>query len=674
MRVSYNWLKDFVDITAPPHELGEKLTAVGLALDALDLREGPEGGDAVFDFDVATNRPDCLSHLGIAREAAAVYGVPLRRPEFDLRETDGEAKDRFSVSIEDPLLCGRYCGRHVSGVRIGASPDWLKARLEALGVRSINNVADATNYVMLELGQPLHAFDADTLQGRQVVVRRAAPGERLTTLDGVERELNPEMLLIADGERGVAIAGVMGGAETEISLTTTNVFLESAWFDPVSIRKTSRAIGLATEASYRFERGADIEIARYACDRAAALIQTLAGGVVHRPAYDLYPGKKAPASVRLRRKRIAGFLGAPVADEIVERIFERLGFSLEQTGDGWSITAPSHRIDIACEEDLLDEIARSYGFDKFPSSLPSWNGYGSALPQESAERTLRNNLAAAGYSEIYSYSFSSEEAERRFRPHAEPVRLVNPMSEDATILRTSLAPSMLAAVLWNLHRGIRDLQLFELSKVYDARGENRSLILAACGALRSKSVHEPERAFDFYDLKGDVEQILEAFHAPLDAASDDLPPYYHPGRAARFGALAVFGELHPDCAEMFKIRHRVYLAEIDVEKLLALPQSRRMKEVPRFPAVRRDFSLLLDKATQYADLHRIMMSAGIPELVRVAPFDRLETGPFPESKYSLSISVLYQSAERTLTDAEVDGFDQRLLQILEQRLGAQLRK
>src|SRR5262245_12249191 len=284
MKISYNWLKEFVDVPEGPKELGTRFTNIGLAVDALEST----GDDSVFELDVATNRPDCLSHLGVARELGVVYNERLKPPAFHLREGDQHAGDIFSISIADPDLCARYCGRYIAGVKIGPSPDWLKKQLEALGVRSINNVADVTNYVMLELGQPLHAFDADTLQRQQIIVRRAELDEKITTLDGVTRELSPSVLVIADANRAVAVAGVMGGSETEISAGTKNVLLESANFDPLSIRKTSRTLGVSSEASYRFERGADVEMARYACDRAAAMIQQLAGGSIFRNVIDVY--------------------------------------------------------------------------------------------------------------------------------------------------------------------------------------------------------------------------------------------------------------------------------------------------------------------------------------------------------------------------------------------------
>ena len=670
MKVSYNWLKEFVEITEKPQELGDRFTSVGLAVDAME----PHGSDTTFELDVATNRPDCLSHLGVAREIAAIYGSELKPPKVEVQENDQRAADLFSISIVDPDLCARYCGRYIANVKIGPSPDWLAARLELLGVRSINNVADITNYVMLELGQPLHAFDADTLEGQQIIVRRANLDEKMTTLDGVERELNPSMLVIADANRAVAVAGVMGGADTEISGNTTNVLLESANFDPISIRKTSRALGLSSEASYRFERGADVEMARFACNRAAALIQELAGGYILQDVIDVYPRKRRAAIATLRRKRIESFLGAPVDDAVVDRIFHRLGFSTTRTRDGWSVEVPSYRLDIAREEDLLEEIARHHGFDKFPSTLPKWSGYGSALPTESAERLLRNRLAASGYSETIPMAFSDNTTERRFRPDVEPVTLINPMAEDESILRTSLVPSMLRTIQWNANRGIRDVQLYEIGKAYRNDGENRSLIMAATGALRTKAVHEAEREVNFYDLKGDVQDLLDTFTVKFHQESSPLPPYYHPGRSARVGDVLMFGELHPDYAREYKLKSRVYIAELDIQLLFESRDRGSVAGVPRFPSVRRDFSLLLNRNMRYADVEKAVRMPGIPELVRVEPFDRLETGPFPESKYALAISLMYQSPERTLTDEEVETFDKRILDSLRKQLGAELRQ
>jgi phenylalanyl-tRNA synthetase beta chain len=673
MKISLSWLKEFVDIPVDTGELGRKITSIGLAVEGTESH----GSDTIYELDVTTNRPDCLNHLGVAREIGAIFGSPIRRPEYKFRESARKTADVFSVSIEAPELCGRYCGRYISGVTIGPSPNWLRQRLESVGIRSINNVADVTNYVLMELGQPLHAFDADTLHGHQIIVRRADIGEIMTTLDGIERSLNPSTLVIADAQRAVALAGIMGGAETEISTKTTNVFLESACFQPQSIRKTARSLGMNTEASYRFERGSDIQMAQMACDRAASMIQEVAGGEIHQGLLDVYPGKTDAIKVPLRRSRIANFLGSNVEDSVVDSIFQRLEFKSTKTTEGWNVEVPSFRVDIFVEQDLLEEIARHVGYDRFPGSLPAWRGYGSYLPQEAAERRLRDLLSNSGYSEITTYSFSDEATERHYRPDIDPVKFQNPMTEDAAILRTSLVPGILKSLHWNLNRGIHDLQLFELSKTHSKTGETRALVLAATGGMRSHSVHETTRDFTFFDLKGDIESLLEDFGAQAEIANlttEQIPFYYHPGRSARFGKLAVFGEIHPDQLESLKIRQRVILAEVDVEAILSKTSRHTVQAIPRFPAIRRDFSLVLDKGTQYAAVERMIADVGIPELTHIEPFDRMESGQFADTKYSLSLSVIYQSADRTLTDTEVEGFDRRILGILEQRLGAQLRK
>jgi phenylalanyl-tRNA synthetase beta chain len=670
MKVSCQWLNEFVEIADTPQDLGTRLTNLGLAVDALEFRSN----DSILELDIATNRPDCLSHYGVGRELAAAYGTSLKRPVFEMRESDRNASDVFSISIADPDLCARYCGRYIAGVKIGPSPEWLKSRLESLGIRPINNVADVTNYVMLELGQPLHAFDADALEGGQIIVRRAELDEKIKTLDGTERELNPSMLVIADARRAVAVAGVMGGAETEISPATTNVLLESANFDALSIRKTSRALGLSSEASYRFERGADVEMADYACNRAAAMIQDLAGGTIYQQVIDVYPRPRRPVMVRLRSSRIESFLGAAVDGMTVERILLRLGFELGPSGQDWIVGVPSYRLDIDREEDLLEEIARHSGFDKFPATLPKWTGRGSGLPGEQSERLLRNALAASGYSEIIPMVFSDESTERKFRPDVEPVRLLNPMADDESVLRTSPVPSMLRTIQWNLNRGIRDMQLYELGKTYGQGYERWVLILAATGALRNKTVHESEREFGFFDMKGDVEDILETFNLETGTSVESIPAYYHPGRAATHGNIAMLGELHPDYAAEYKFRNRVYLAEIDAALLLEMKDRRPIRPIPKFPSIRRDFSLLLSKGIQYSDVEKAVWSVNVPELVRIEPFDRLEAGPFDGSKYALAISLTYQSSDRTLTDDEVETFDKAILNSLKQRLGADLRQ
>lgn len=669
MRISLNWLKEFVDIADEPSALGEKLSLAGLAVDEVV----EEGDDVILELDITTNRGDCLSHLGVAREVAAIYDQEVRLPKFEVTEGNKPLEGAFAISITDPDLCRRYCGRYIAGVTIGPSPDWLARRVEAVGIRSINNVADITNYVLMELGHPMHAFDADTLGDNQIIVRRADPDETLTTLDGETRRLDPSMLVIADRRHAIALAGIMGGEETEISGSTKNVLLESAWFDPLSIRKTARALNLNTEASYHFERGADIEMARTACDRVAELIRETADGEILQGVIDVYPGKAPQPEVSLRRARIKQYLGMEVADQDVLRIFTRLDFDPKDAGDGWTVTVPTHRHDIIREEDLLEEIARQHGYDRFPSTLPAWSGQGQRLPWQVEEATIRDTLSSLGYSEACTICFSNREIEEKFAPGVDPVRLRNPLSEEAPILRTSLVPSMLRSIQWNLNRGARDVLLYEIAKVYPKDGEHRKLAIAATGSARSRSVHNDSVESDFYTLKGDVETVLGNFSVDTSGSADGIPSYYHPGRSLGIGDVAVLGELHGAGADLFKLRQKVYIAEIEIEKLYeAGLRNVAAAPIPKYPAIRRDLSLLLDRKVRYSDVVGAVRAADIPELVEVEPFDRLDKGPFPESCYSLAVAIVYQSSERTLTDAEVQDFDRKVLDRLEQ-IGAKLR-
>ena len=671
MLVSYNWLQEFIDIQVDADELGRKLTMVGLAVDALEARDG----DTVFDLDISSNRGDCLSHLGVAREACAALDVDVRRPEFQIEEVDRAADEAFSISIADPDLCGRYCGRYIEGVQVGPSPDWMVRKLESVGIRSINNVADITNYVLMELGHPLHAFDADTLEGGEIIVRRAELDETIQTLDGEKRELDPSMLVIADSNRAVALAGVMGGVDTEISTSTTNVLLESAWFDPLTTRKTARALNLSTEASYRFERGADIEMALHACDRTATLIHELAGGKVYRGVIDVYPGREESSRASLRRRRILEYLGMEVPEQEVVRVLTRLEFEpVENDEEGWSVRVPTHRHDISSEEDLMEEIARHHGYDRFPSTLPVWAGQGSALPWTSEERIVRETLSGLGYSEACTIPFSSEEMERGFAPDLDPVVILNPLSEEAPVLRTSMVPSILRSLLWNLNRGTRDVGLYEIGKIYPTDGESQQLVLGATGALQAKTVHHNQTELEFFRLKGDVEALLAGFAVDKTPDASTLPAYYHPGRAIRLGEVAVLGELHQDQTNLFKLRQKVYVAEIQIEELYASGRTEiAARAIPKYPSIRRDLSLIINRKTDYSAVVRTIYGEDIDELIEIEPFDRLEQGPFPDDCYSLAIKLIYQSASRTLTDDQVQDFDRRILARLETELGARLR-
>src|SRR5262249_46101584 len=518
MKILYNWLKEFVDVTAPPAELRSRLSLTGTAVDAIgDSPAGP-----VFDVEVNTNRPDCLGHYGVAREVAALYGLRLKRVEVKLKEAAEKAAGVTRVEIECPELCGRYTARVIRGARVAPSPDWLRQRLEALGQASINNVVDVTNYVMFELGHPTHAFDFDTLAERRIVVRRARPGEKIRTLDHIERTLSPEMCVIADAARSVAIGGILGGAETEVTFSSQNVLLESAWFDPISIRRTAKALGLRTEASTRFERSADPEMAELASRRATALIQQLAGGEILAGVVDVYPGRRPAKKIELTRKELLRVMGADVPDKEIEGILGALGFDPVRVDSArgssgslmaaWECRQPPWRPDVERDVDLIEEVARQYGFDRFPSRLPPAKQPAARLPHVEAEDLLRERLRGLGYHEIIAIPQVNPDQDALFRDEGvTPARLANPLSEDASMLRSTGLVTMAATLAWNLNHSQRNLRLYEIGSAYAFRGkepiETRILTLGATGLAREKGVYETQREYNFADLKGDLERL-----------------------------------------------------------------------------------------------------------------------------------------------------------------------
>src|SRR5436853_2786951 len=465
MKISYNWLSELVTLTLKPQELAERLTMAGLAVESIERH----GDDHLLDIDLTLNRPDALSHLGVAREAAIICGTALKPQVAKLTESDEAAESVAAIETHDPQLCPRYAARVVRGVKVGPSPKWLIDRLEALGQRSVNNIADISNYVMFEMGQPTHAFDLHTLKGRRIIVRRAQPGEILRTLDGVDRTLSPEMLVIADAERAVAVAGVMGGEETEISSATTDVLLESAYFDPDSVRHTSRELGLTTEASYRFERGADFDAAVRAADRASRLIAEIAGGVVLQGVLDEYSAPITRTPVPLREARIERLAGLKVEIERAAEILTALEFKVELLKERYELLAlpPSFRIDVSREEDLVEEVARHIGYEKIALTVPEWSGTGAYLAGETIRRGLRRELLSSGFDEAISFSFAAGERDRLFRnSETDPPTITNPIDANETAMRGSLITRLLESIQGNFNKGTKDVKLFEIGRVF----------------------------------------------------------------------------------------------------------------------------------------------------------------------------------------------------------------
>ncbi len=697
MKLLYEWLREFVDVTAPASGLRTRLALSGLAIDSIDeSAAGP-----VLDAEVTANRPDCLGHYGVAREVAAIYRLPVKPLQIALKESAEKAAGATRVDIDSPDLCGRYTARILRGVKIQPSPDWLRKRLEAIGQNAINNVVDVTNYVMFELGQPLHAFDLDKLAERRIIVRRAKPGEKIRTLDGVERALSKDMCVIADASRAVAIAGVMGGADSEIGFSSRNILLESAWFDPISVRRTSKSLGLRTEASYRFERGADPEMAETASRRAAQLIAELAGGEILAGVVDIYPRRESPVEITLARSELLRIMGADVPDRDIEGILSALGFEPRREGAGesprksedphaqWRCRRPSWRQDVSRGIDLIEEVARHYGYDKFPPRLPPAKIPARRLPHAEAESRLRERLVALGYNEIVEIPLVDQQHDALFRAEGiTPAKIGNPLAEDASILRSNGVVSMATAIAWNLNHGQRDLRLFEIGKRYELRDgqpvETRILTLGATGLAREKSIHEPARDFAFADLKGDLDSI--GVLAGGLAWKSGGPAWLAPSRAAQIALapantadsiVGAAGQLARNLADKLKLRQEIFLAEIDLEKLLVAIESARANlkftAIPRYPAVERDFSLVLADGVQFSQVAEAIRALEIPELQRVEAADLFRGGQIPQGKYSLMIRVAFQSPETTLTDAQVAGYSARIVSALEQKLGASLR-
>jgi phenylalanyl-tRNA synthetase beta chain len=695
MKVAFHWLKEFVDVAASPAELAARMALSGTNIAGVE--NGPHG--AVIDAEVTSNRPDCLGMLGIAREVAAVYRRALKNSSPNPAETGAaKASEAIRVKIASPELCGRYTARVIRGVKIQPSPAWLKDRLAAVGVASINNVVDATNYVMLELGNPIHAFDYDKIRDHQIVVRRALPGEKMITLDGIERQLEPNMPLVCDGDGSRAIgSGVMGGSQTEISFSTRNVLIECAWFDPIAIRRAARFLKLHTEASTRFGRGADPEMAEVASRRCAELILQLAGGDLLSGLVDVYPGKRAAKKIILTRAELLRILGADVPDKEIASILSALGFSPQRTDGGrgaedsllaiWECTQPSWRADVAREIDLIEEVARVYGLDKFPPRLPAARAGATRLPHYEAEFALRERLIGLGYHEIVTIPHVAEERNDLFRSaDATPAKLANPLSEEAGVLKSSGLVTMAAALEWNLNHGQRNVRLFEIGHRYllaDGKSaETRVLTIGATGLARPQGLYEAAREYGFADLKGDLDS-LGSLSGGFEW-HEGGPEWLHPAKRGQLflgkegkQALGAAGQLAKRVADKLKFRQQAYLAELDLGPVYCMfygvKNNRRYDPLPRFPGVERDFSLFLSDSVTFEDVTRTISSLGIPEISSIEAADLFRGKNVPEGKYSLLVRVTFQSREATFTDSQLSEFTNRIISAVEKNLSASLR-
>jgi phenylalanyl-tRNA synthetase beta chain len=649
-------------------------------------------GDVVLDLDITPNRPDCLSVIGIAREIAVLTGEPLRLPKIHYEETEKSIDSFASVDIVDPDPCLRYCASLVTGIKIAPSPSWLQQRLNNYGMRPINNVVDVTNYVMLEYGQPLHAFDYQKLKGRQIIVRRAGNGETITTLDGSKRALNPDMLVIADKEEAVAVAGIMGGLDSEVTDKTDTILLESANFNQATIRRGCSHLQFQSEASIRFDKGLNSELPLLPLKRATQLLLELAGGRAAKGIIDIYPGKSKPKLILLTSREVKRLSGLKVdIDEILE-VLKALGFECQESGSGSQIlvSAPYWRSDIKCPADLVEEVVRIIGYDKVPmtrlsSPLPPQKSKLSPASQQSdLKDKLRNILTGFGFQEILTYSLVSMDKLQKLSPKLElkipPLKVANPMSREQEYLRTSLRAGLLATLAHNQKFEQAGIRLFEIGRVFLPQGkdlpEEKEILCAVLSGARAElSWRADKEPLDFFDTKGVVENILNQLGLKASFENSDDEDLF-PGRGANIivddDRIGIVGELHPKVAQAFELSNTVCLIEVDLEKLLTkITGIKEYQSIPRFPSVTRDIALVIDEQASYRTVENIIQS--FPLVTKVALFDLYRGEQIPEGKKSFAIRIVYQSPSHTLTDEEVDQTQEQMLARLHQELGATLR-
>lgn len=679
MKISVDWLKDYVDPGISPSELRDRLTMIGLVAETMEERDG----DVILDVETYANRPDTLGHLGMAREVAAMLGRPLKAPVPSLSEIEEKTADAADVQVLDEALCPRYCGLVVRDVRVGPSPDWLRRRIESMGLNPVNNVVDVSNFVLFATAQPIHFFDLERLAGRTVVVRRARKGERLRGLDGRDLALEPDMLVIADESRPVALAGVIGGEETAVGESTRHVFIESAHFNPVSVRKTSKALGIQTDASYRFERETDVAFPPLAARLAASLLSAF-GGRSTSGLVDIYPKPRKGRECRLRQKRIAELLGVEIDADFIQKILSALGFGLQpQPRQSWLVKVPSFRVDIEREADLVEEIARFYGYDRIPSVVPPLKIIDRAAPEEDKPEKAAQVLLQQGFDEVLTYSFADPERQKILEIPRRPLEIRNPVSSRASQLRTTLAGGLLETIAWNLNRGAEGLQIFEIGHVYfqeeETHREQSVLALAAMGRRGEAGwLSRPEET-GFFHVKGAVEAVMSRLRfEPFRFQPQDHPLFDEGDGLALLhkGALiGRLGRLRRRIAEAYDIKDDVHYAELELDALFGkTSRPFRFSPVPKFPGVVRDLAFLVGESTSFQEIKDEVEKLALPNLESFSLVDRFAGAALPAGRVSLAFRFLFRSPGGTLQSAEVDRLQERIVGHLRGALKMELRE
>ncbi|MDI6784449.1 MAG: phenylalanine--tRNA ligase subunit beta, partial [bacterium] len=680
MKVTLNWLKEYVEFSWTPEQLAKQMTDVGIEVASITPTPYVPG-DFVLELEITANRPDLLSVIGVAREITALTGNKLKLPETPITESDPPADQLAKVIILAPELCPRYSARIITGVKIGHSPAWLANRLEAVGIRAINNVVDVTNYVLFEYGHPMHAFDLRFLEGHEIIVRNPQPGETMTTLDEQARKITPEMLVIADGKKPVALAGIMGGANSQVFNSTTDILLESAYFNPVSIRKTSAAFGMKTESAYRFERGADPEGTIPAVNRGIQFIQQLAGGQVARGIIDAYPKPITFPTVTLRVSRTNHILGTELEQEKIKDILLQLQLPTSVIDrNNLRVQIPSFRRDLYREIDLIEEIARIYGYNQIPTTSPAIN----IIPftdryQRKTERVIRTQMVSAGFYEALNHTLVDPSEWQKLGFESETaIPLKNPMSVEQSLVRNSLIPSLIRNVADDLKQGATQVALFELNNamVADTQSKTKarqtSQLTAVLYRKPAGQTWDEEIAYsDYYYLKGTLESVLEIMD--VDFATIEYTPakrdYLHPARTAEINVagtrIGIIGQLANSNAEKLDIKKETYLFELDLDAVYNLPKKfRQYQPLPKYPAVVRDISMLVPQSVNSAEIKGLIQSIAQEKLESVNIFDVYSGDKIPAGYRSLSYRVTYRAADRTLADEEVNQLHQQVLQSL----------
>ena len=679
MKISLDWLKEYVDVGLPLPQLVDRLTMIGLVPEHWEELEN----DIVLDVETYANRPDTLGHLGIAREIAAMLERSMKEQHWPLTELTVKTSELVDVQILDEELCPRYCGIIVKGVSVAPSPDWLGRKIEAMGLKSINNVVDITNYVLFATAQPIHAFDLAKIAGPRIVIRRAKKGESLRTLEGKDAALSPEMLVIADEKRPVAIAGVIGGEESAVSVSTQDVFIESAYFNPVSVRKTGKALGLQTDACYRFERGADISFAPKAALMAASLL-TQFGGKVTKDVVDAYPRPRKNKEIILRSRRVADLLGVDVGEEFIEKILALLGFTLKPNQKGtWQVQVPFWRVDIEREADLVEEIARFYGYDKIPIVVPPLEVLEPVPSNKEKIRKLCQQLFHRGFDEVINQSFADPEQEPVFGSGKTPVEIRNPISSKASRLRTTLLGGLLENTAWNRNRGIEGVHIFEDGNIYywmdSGVCEEQCLGLSTTGPLDAPHWKKKALETDIFHLKGACEALMETLRYEPFSFEEKEHPYFEEGFSLALvykgEIIGHLGQVRKKILDHYSVEGPLYAAEIGIQVLFGKqPKPFEFTPLPKFPCVSRDLSFLVDRIVPYQEIKRAIEKIPVPHLETFDLIDDYAGESIPGGKKSLSLRFIYRNPKATLQAEEVDKSEAKIIKHLQSAFQVQLRE